>query len=353
MGSSEPTGRRCTSTATKAGAYHAMGVQPGFSRRGAVDMRVSDRLVKCAVFLGIKQGSRFLPKGTAFIVGYEEHGHVFAHLVTAEHVIVQLQKAGRQLWCRVNRLDGSAEEFEGPNHWYFHPNNEAEPTDVAVAPFNFSYAPFDAKWTPLANAATAEVMSRLDIGVGEPVVAVGLFRRHHGTDRNIPIVRTGNIAMLQGEPVQTRWCGYTKAHLIQLMSIAGLSGSPVFVHLSPFRIAHDKVTTIDDGKQYYLLGLISGHFDLKNLHEDAVVDDDSDLGSINSGIGVVIPVEKIIEAITQPELSESRRAFVMKLREDEGAVPDMDLSEAEAEHRFNVTLKAALNTPPKPRTKKR
>ena len=57
-----------------------------------------------------------------------------------------------------------------------------------------------------------------------------------------------------------------------------------------------------------------GHFDIKNLNEDIVVEHLGDVTrGINTGIGVVIPVEKILETIDQPELAEQRR----KLADDD------------------------------------
>jgi hypothetical protein len=51
-----------------------------------------------------------------------------------------------------------------------------------------------------------------------------------------------------------------------------------------------------------------GHFDIKNLNEDVVVEHLGDVTrGINTGIGVVIPVEKILETIDQPELAEQRK----------------------------------------------
>jgi predicted transcriptional regulator len=49
------------------------------------------------------------------------------------------------------------------------------------------------------------------------------------------------------------------------------------------------------------LGIIHGHFDVRN--EDVIADDIAEgLGAINTG--VVVPVEKIMETICQPELSK-------------------------------------------------
>ena len=50
-----------------------------------------------------------------------------------------------------------------------------------------------------------------------------------------------------------------------------------------------------------------GHFDVENLTEDVVTEDADGTRGIHTGIGVVIPVEKIIETLNQPELIEKRR----------------------------------------------
>jgi hypothetical protein len=66
-----------------------------------------------------------------------------------------------------------------------------------------------------------------------------------------------------------------------------------------------------------------GHFDLKNLNEDTVVDSDTGTsGGINTGIGVVIPVEKILETIDQRELAEIRTKVIKEHRERSAASPD-------------------------------
>jgi hypothetical protein len=265
------------------------------------------------VFIGAKPEETFYPKGTGFIVGYEEFGHTFLHLVTAEHVIALLHKMGAiDPWIRVNTSDGNAKEFKVPySGWTFHPSDGT--TDVAVCPFNVRAADFDVTWIPLIEtAATAGVIQESNIGPGEDVVIVGMFRSHYGHERNRPVVRTGIIALLDDEPVYTKWSGYTAAYLVEARSIGGLSGSPAFVQLAPIRVVDGK-TRYTVGRQYYLLGLVSGHFDLQTIDEDSVPEETQRRGGINSGMGVVIPVEKIIETIKHPDLSRSRHEFSMNL----------------------------------------
>jgi hypothetical protein len=279
---------------------------------GRCRMLVSERVIKSTVFIGTKPESTFYPKGTGFIVVYEEFGHTFLHLVTAKHVIALLRDMGAIApWIRVNTSDGYAKEFEAPySYWTFHPSDDT--TDVAVCPFNIHAADFDVTWIPLIEmAATAGIIQKSKIGPGEEVVIVGLFRSHYGHERNRPVVRAGTIALLDDEPVYTKWSGYTAAYLVEAHSIGGLSGSPAFVQMAPIRVVDEKAQ-YTEGRQYYLLGLVSGHFDLQSIDEDSVPEETQRRGGINSGVGVVIPVEKIIETVEHPDLSRSRHEFAMK-----------------------------------------
>jgi hypothetical protein len=115
------------------------------------------------------------------------------------------------------------------------------------------------------------------------------------------------------------------------------------------------------GRQFYLLGLMHGHFDIADLTYDAVVDDPRDASAgINSGVGVVIPIEKIIETIEHPDLMEARRKVAIEERKKNGATPDIlaepsdgadgerDATEANPRHRedFNRLVGAAARRHP-------
>jgi hypothetical protein len=116
--------------------------------------------------------------------------------------------------------------------------------------------------------------------------------------KNLPILRTGNIAMMPLEPIKT--ChGSMEAYLIELRSIAGLSGSPVFVH----------TIVPEEGKLRHTLswmGLMRGHWNIDKDSIDAVNSIDGE--PLNVGIGIVVPAYKVME-ITHQEI-------VMKMREE-------------------------------------
>jgi hypothetical protein len=256
------------------------------------------------------------PRATAFIVSIIEFELGWHYLVTAEHVVSSLR--GHDIWVRSNTKDGKAIENQLSNAlWWFHPDNAHNATDVALTLVDFS-ANEDHVAIPLnqdtAIAATDLVLRSNGIGVGHEVHISGLFRSHYGQERNVPIVRVGNIAMMLGEKVYTKYCGCIDAYLIEARSISGLSGSPVFINIpmpaggSTLQLTRERT---------HLLGLMHGHFDVQNLSDDIVVDADVDPGrgiGINTGIGVVIPVEKILETLQHPGLVSRREQDAAKFR---------------------------------------
>jgi hypothetical protein len=70
-----------------------------------------------------------------------------------------------------------------------------------------------------------------------------------------------------------------------------------------------------------LLGLINGHFDIQDLNADSAVED-AEHGAINTGIGMVVPVERIIEMLEESDLKEMRDAAIGRKIDKSGAVED-------------------------------
>jgi hypothetical protein len=278
---------------------------------------IPERARQCVLFVGIKTDGAFLPRATAFAVEIEEHQHRWIYIVTAEHVISGLLTKGHDIWLRINTKSGPPVEIEcNSTDWWFHPDSQSTATDVAIAPLSIDgdteISPIPI-FGPRSVAATSVVIDKTRIGVGDEVAITGLFRSHHGQNRNVPITRIGNLAMMNEEPVKTTYCGYIDAYLVEARSIGGLSGSPVFAHLPAIRTIDGKTHLQPEQKafQLYLLGLVHGHFDIDNLNADVVLEDERDATSgIHSGIGVVIPVEKIIETILQQDLVVIRQKTV-------------------------------------------
>jgi hypothetical protein len=160
------------------------------------------------------------------------------------------------------------------------------------------------------------------LGIGDEVVIPGLFHSHLGTQRNVPIVRTGNIAAMRDEPVPTSY-GSMDAYLVEMRSIGGISGSPVLMHME-MRPAvllpeSDVAIAVEKSKKvHYLFGLVHGHYTI-TTQDEWVYKTNSLVGDINAGTAVVVPASKIMETIRQPTVFGEEQEVARKYREAMGA----------------------------------
>lgn len=290
-------------------------------------MQIPTNLKNTVVFLGIMEGKTFRPKATAFFVGVDTKYGGILHLVTAEHVIAGLiSKGHKEVFVRTGMDDFPISPLP-LSGWFFHPDAERNSVDVAVTPVGVrGTTRADIEVLPIDAFVTPQNIADRGWDVGDEIVVIGLFRNHYGRTKNIPIVRVGSLAAIPDEPVKTKW-GFIDAYLIELHSIGGLSGSPVFIHHPPVIIRKDGQAQVITGPRLNLLGVMQGHFDIPNLREDAVVDDGAN-GSINTGIGVVVPAHKIIETLNQPDMKNERDVLIAKSEREAATLDSLPIEEA-------------------------
>jgi hypothetical protein len=148
------------------------------------------------------------------------------------------------------------------------------------------------------------------VGLGDDVFVAGLFSRRMGKARNIPIVRVGNIAALPEEPIETAM-GLQEAYLIELLSIGGLSGSPVFTYLGGIRRESAEAGAEDlhyRAGAIHLLGLVHGHWNAALQDRVDVATDALDGGErVNMGIAIVVPITRVLEILSYPKLRAARK----------------------------------------------
>jgi hypothetical protein len=193
-------------------------------------MQVPDEVRKCVVFLGYRKASSILLGGTGFLVLVPIAGTTLlgGYLVTAKHVIDDIKKAmpiDGKILLRLNAKAGAVLQETDFSDWIEHPASTA---DVAILPIGLK-GDWDHGFIPIAIAVNADVIRERQISLGDEVFLTGLFIPHYGVNRNIPIIRVGNIACMPEEPVKTKDYGLIDAYLIEARSVGGLSGSPVFV----------------------------------------------------------------------------------------------------------------------------
>lgn len=278
-------------------------------------MIIPDDVRKCVAFVGYRDSNAmFKLAGTTFFLGRTigATGRAFHYAVTAKHVIDGIRGKGcNRVLVRLNLTNGNASWVDTDiQDWLFHPDD----TEVDVAVLRASIPDdVDHLVYPIDRVATEEVIAREGIGVGEEVFLTGLFVHHYGKQRNIPIVRVGNIAAMPEEKVETQF-GLIDAYLVEARSIGGLSGSPVFVHLGLVRHIEGQVkfSTSSSGI-FYMLGLMHGHFAAFSSDMDVTLEDSLNRERINMGIGIVVPISKILEVLTQPEIRKAERQVEVAL----------------------------------------
>lgn len=279
-------------------------------------MDIPDEVRKCVAFVACKTNPDRGPRlaGTAFFVSMKVNDERTAeYLVTARHTIEKIKDRAcdYKVHLRVNLTDHGAKFIEtNLSDWKFHETDER--CDVAVIPIAL-HRDMDHKTFPLCDESCALKQGDSEVkkfGIGNEVFLTGLFREHTGEKRNIPIVRVGNIAAMPEEPVATDWKGRIDAYLIECRSIGGLSGSPVFVYRGPASILGGKMLFKWDVR---LLGLMHGHWDLADQGSDDFVQDVISQESVNMGIAIVVPVDKIMETLNISELVDQRNQLAAQL----------------------------------------
>ena len=196
-----------------------------------VFMRLPDEVLKSVVFLGREEHdpktwrTKTIFRGTAFFVATPVGcGVNLLSLVTAKHVAERFEKTG-PFCIRVNTHDGGSQTIWVDGgidiRWVYHSNDDSVDAAVLIwtPPSNIAY-----KAIPSRMFLTPSVIQQKGIGVGDQTYATGLFTYLQGEARNMPIVRTGHVAMMPSELIPVKWRNTAiEGYLIETRSIGGLS----------------------------------------------------------------------------------------------------------------------------------
>src|ERR1700684_2086093 len=217
-----------------------IGGAPVWRYCGAADlMRIPDELRDCVCFVHTIRNGQVSGMSTAFFVSLEigMDDLVAVYAVTARHCLFDEDGTPDEVRLILNTRSGGIDYVKTtPQDWALrHPT-----ADVAILPFHPDRSHFQYKVYPLKSAATKAVIEEKKVGSGDDVFVTGLLVHHPGESRIMPIVRLGCIAALPDDPVELTIGKYPGAEetedvvgLLEVRSIGGLSGSPVFLHL-PF-----------------------------------------------------------------------------------------------------------------------
>ncbi|WP_119268771.1 S1 family peptidase [Taklimakanibacter deserti] len=284
-------------------------VHPSFVFGPEMRIKNVDAVREGIVYIGTEANGQFSPNGTGFIVSHPlEESYRILFVITAAHVVKEI--AGDTIYVRLNRKSGGAESIP------IHEKKilEWSANDVAIFPLNIGADVYHYRALNFDERQLKHAQALFEgISYGDDVYAVGLYTSHYGLTKNIPVVRSGHVALLPGEePVRGPEGNYLDAYLVELRTIAGLSGSPVFLNPPQMRSRDGKVEHLE-GDHYLPIGVLIGYHVVESKQDQVLVpqwqtsDPDADppaslsLDERNTGFGVVVPIEKVFEMIKNME----------------------------------------------------
>jgi len=270
-------------------------------------MRLPERILNTACLLGFKKETPHYA-GSGFVVDVPgTHGNSHLYLVTAKHIADRLE------CCPVvmgfSYKDGTKALLEADSvHWYAHPT-DAGAVDAAVTPFGpFQSDLLNLEPIPEHLFASPEEMRDSRIAVGDEIAAIEVFTRFSHQDRHLPIIRTGNLAMLPTLSIPVKNFEPMEAYVAE---IEGLSGSPVWVRPADYFNAAQKdgseekpPVPFNGDTDMLFLGLLHGRWAVSK----AAIEGQSAqyTEKMISGMSIIVPAHKILEVINQPELAAMR-----------------------------------------------
>lgn len=320
------------------------------AERGYSMQVVPSEVKKCVVFISYKDKQQnFQLAGTGFFIGYplDDPNYQVTYLVTARHVIggISTKSVDGQVYIRVNTTSGSTTTAISPiSQWQYHSDSTV---DAAVISWTPQQSIFDYLPLPISMAVTSDVMVKHNIDAGDEVFLTGLFSNHYGQQKNLPIIRTGSIALISDEKIETNSpYGAMEAYLIEARSIGGLSGSPVFAYLGSMRSNNQGSIAFGGAPLFLWLGLMHGHWDVDESQIDTEIDSAGAVGrNVNMGIGIVVPATKIIEIIEQEGFVAERKKANEQIKSSKGSTMD-SLPETTKSEFENVLKKVSRKTNP-------
>lgn len=266
-------------------------------------MRLGEPFRECVGFLF--RGESLV--GSAFIVGLEVREQTYLYVVTAGH----LATPGDDLILRANNTSGGAIRIPIDHGNWRRP--ESPVVDLAVA--RLVLDPSDMLQLALVtdqHLATTQFLVEHDVGPGDDVAFVGLFSGSPGSERNLPILRFGNIARMNEELVPTDYRGgqaTLDAIMVEGHSHGGQSGSPAFVLFPASRSSDLPDFVVPDRlRSVALLGVVSGHWMLPQaivLKNTTATDTEAEV-PINAGIALVTPAQHIHDVLFRADVVAER-----------------------------------------------
>jgi hypothetical protein len=311
--------------------------------------RIRDEYLDCVVYLyptkaEAEDGAR--AGGSGFLVGVPSVGlrrnFWFLYAVTNKHVIDHTEKSPASTVLRMNTRAGKTTVMPTARRsWETHPDGD----DLAACVISFDPMAIKFNHVPRGNFLTKDIVKKFNIGPGDDAFMVGRFVNHEGKQSNLPTVRFGNVAQMPYEPVSIDGVEQ-EAFLVEVRSIGGFSGSPIFISIPPFS-ERDGVddwyppTVFIKGKrppENFDYGFLSKHgpwllgidYAYMNNWSPVCKEDGEPVRptnpaslqvAANTGMAAVIPAWKLAELLDSGPLAQHRKEVEREVMEYEAKNP--------------------------------
>jgi hypothetical protein len=290
--------------------------------------------------------------GSGFLLGVLSEANpsaVHLYAVTNHHVALGAPVV------RLMNENGNAEIHDGvASDWIEHPDGD----DLAIRPLG---AVAERSYTfigVLPDSLLAQSdLTEYGVGPGDECLMMGRYINHAGTQFDRSAIRFGNLAMLP-EPIWQKDRSFDQeSFLVDMRSVSGFSGSPVFVYYeqSGPREPIPKSSTPNLGALFgkpwsgllgktWLLGVNWGNLpvweEMKDTHGVS-------LGRvrINSSMACVVPAWKLVELLEVDEVVKPKKEAEKKLAERSEHDAVLDVSSGDEFERFESLARKIITVP--------
>lgn len=290
--------------------------------------KIDQQFLDCSIYLyesreAAKAGQKFGGSGCLVCVGsqpiWDSVKRVTLSFPPHVYAVSNAHVARKYPIIRLNTVAGDTDILEPDrDQWIQHPDGD----DLMVAPLDlppdkYGYAAINSESFVCRDDTVTSV------GAGDDTFMVGRFINHAGTQRNTPSLRFGSIAMLPFEKVKLG-NHMQEAFLVEMRSISGFSGSPVFVYrptaaeieIPPtdydsagVPITRFALTVEDLMGEIEFLGIDCGHVPKfeKVVNGAGTPHPQGWRIDTNTGMAVVIPAWRLMDLLNTPRLVMQRK----------------------------------------------
>lgn len=282
---------------------------------------IDQHFIDCVFYLypsveEAREGS--LSGGTGFFVSVESKytSMAYVYAVTCKHVIVGEKTKRPAPIIRLTLRDGKPDVLPtGSLHWVSHSKDDVSAAFLGI--IDLQSADFTA--IPSDRLLTVEqTHNRMKaIRPGVQCFMVGRFMGDDGKRRNSPTVRLGHLAKMPAQLMEHPAVHMQQSFLVEMHTIGGFSGSPVFIHVGHFSSGITKLLGVDWGhlpmEEKVMVRTKGKHGSSKPLSDNGT----ETYVVTNSAMSVVVPAWKLWELLDGRVLGGTRRNEEQRMAEAE------------------------------------